>query len=141
MNRDEEQLRLLAIFHYVVAGIAALFSLFPIFHLVLGVFFVVASRKAKAQADAPPEFVGWLFIGLACFFILLGLTMAVMILISGRCLSGRRRYTLCQVLAGIECLFMPFGTILGVFTLVLLSRESVRALFGLPPRAAGVPRV
>jgi hypothetical protein len=29
MNQDDEQLRLLAIFHYVVAGVAGLFSLFP----------------------------------------------------------------------------------------------------------------
>src|SRR5260370_41390118 len=30
MNQDAEHLRLLAIFHYVVAGLAALFSLFPL---------------------------------------------------------------------------------------------------------------
>ncbi|PYK20050.1 MAG: hypothetical protein DME55_03330 [Verrucomicrobia bacterium] len=29
MDRDTEQLNLLAIFHYVVAGLAALFSFFP----------------------------------------------------------------------------------------------------------------
>src|SRR6266550_305048 len=35
MNQDIEQLRLLAIFHYVVAGLAALFSLFPLQTLYL----------------------------------------------------------------------------------------------------------
>ena len=30
MERDTEQLNLLAIFHYVVAGLAALFSFFPL---------------------------------------------------------------------------------------------------------------
>jgi hypothetical protein len=29
----------------------------------------------------------------------------------------------------MECLFVPFGTILGVFTFITLSRESVKALF------------
>jgi hypothetical protein len=33
------------------------------------------------------------------------------------------------VMACIECLFIPFGTILGVLTIVVLARESVRALF------------
>jgi len=33
------------------------------------------------------------------------------------------------VVACIECLFIPFGTILGVFTIVALSRECARALF------------
>jgi hypothetical protein len=32
-------------------------------------------------------------------------------------------------MACIECLFLPFGTILGVFTIIVLSRESVKALF------------
>lgn len=30
MDRDNEHLNLLAIFHYAVAGLAALFSLFPL---------------------------------------------------------------------------------------------------------------
>jgi hypothetical protein len=33
------------------------------------------------------------------------------------------------VVACCECLFMPFGTILGVFTIILLSRESVKSAF------------
>jgi hypothetical protein len=55
--------------------------------------------------------------------------MAICILIAGRCLSRRKGYSFALVIACIECLFVPFGTILGVFTIVALSRESVRALF------------
>jgi hypothetical protein len=29
----------------------------------------------------------------------------------------------------VQCLFMPFGTILGVFTIIILSRESVQRLY------------
>jgi len=36
-------------------------------------------------------------------------------------------------MACIECLFIPFGTILGVFTIVVLSREPVKALFVATP--------
>jgi hypothetical protein len=36
----------------------------------------------------------------------------------------------CLVVAGIECIFMPFGTVLGVFTIIVLMRPSVRNLFG-----------
>ena len=35
----------------------------------------------------------------------------------------------CLVMAGIECLFMPFGTVLGVFTIIVLMRESVKEMF------------
>jgi hypothetical protein len=55
--------------------------------------------------------------------------MAICILIAGRCLSRRKRYSFALVMACIECLFIPFGTILGVFTIIALSRQSVKALF------------
>jgi hypothetical protein len=55
--------------------------------------------------------------------------MAICILIAGRCLSRHKGYSFALVIACIECLFVPFGTILGVFTIVALSRESAKALF------------
>jgi hypothetical protein len=55
--------------------------------------------------------------------------MAICILLAGRCLSRNKHYTFALVMACIECLFIPFGTILGVFTIIALSRESVRTLF------------
>ena len=35
MNQDEEHLKLLSTFHYILAGMAGLFALFPIFHLIM----------------------------------------------------------------------------------------------------------
>jgi len=35
------------------------------------------------------------------------------------------------VLACIACAFMPFGTVLGIFTIIVLSRESVKEIYGL----------
>ena len=37
LNQDLEHLRLLSIFHYVVAGMAAFFACFPILHFLMGV--------------------------------------------------------------------------------------------------------
>jgi hypothetical protein len=42
------------------------------------------------------------------------------------------RYWFALTMACIECLFIPFGTILGVFTIIVLSRESVKELFAAP---------
>ena len=36
-RQDAEHLRILSIFHYVVAGLLALFSMFPIVHLAIGI--------------------------------------------------------------------------------------------------------
>ena len=131
MNQDAEHLRLLAIFHYVVAGLAALFSLFPLLYTTIGAIFISVARHGtpKPGEELPPEFLGWIFAGVGSFLFLLGVAMAICILIAGRCLSRRKCYSFALVMACIECLFVPFGTILGVFTIVALSRESVKALF------------
>src|SRR6266704_5781875 len=131
MDRDTEQLNLLAIFHYVVAGLAALFSFFPLLYTTVGAIFIFAARHgtAKPGEDLPPEFLGWIFAVLGSVLFLIGLSMAICILIAGRSLALRKRYSFALGMACIECLFIPFGTILGVFTIVVLSRESMRGLF------------
>jgi hypothetical protein len=43
MTQDEDHLKLLSIFHYVVGGLAGLFALLPIFHLVIGLVMVFAT--------------------------------------------------------------------------------------------------
>jgi hypothetical protein len=128
MNQDEEHLRLLSIFHYVVAGMVALFSLFPVIHLVIGIMTVINPAFLGPGAP-PPPFVGWLFIGIGLFGILFGETMAVLIFLTGRFLSRSKHHLFCMVIAGIECVIMPFGTVLGVFTLIVLLREPVKDLF------------
>jgi hypothetical protein len=139
MNRDKEHLQLLAIFHYVVAGLAALFSFFPLLYTTVGAIFIFAARHgtAKPGEELPPEFLGWIFAVLGALFFLAGLAMAVCTLIAGRSLALRKRYSFVLVMACIECLFVPFGTILGVFAIVVLSRESVKGLFS--PATVRVP--
>jgi hypothetical protein len=122
---------LLAIFHYVVAGLAGLFSPFPLLYTTIGTIFIFAAKHgtAKPGEDLPPEFLGWIFAVIGSVLFLVGLAMAICILIAGRSISLRKRYSFAMVMACIECVFIPFGTILGVFTIVVLSRESVKALF------------
>jgi hypothetical protein len=131
MNQDTEHLRLLSIFHYIVAGLAALFSFFPLLYTTVGAIFIFAARHGtpKPGEELPPEFLSWIFVGVGSFLFLLGVAMAIWFLIAGRCLSRHRFYSFALVMACVECLFIPFGTILGVFTIIALSRESVKALF------------
>ena len=73
--------------------------------------------------------LGWLLVSGAGFFILSGLTLAGFILATARKLSKRRSHTFCMVLACVECVFLPVGTMLGIFTIIVLNRSSVRQLF------------
>lgn len=132
VGHAEEHLRLLSIFHYIVGGLAALFSFFPLLYAAFGVFMLyAASHPQMQQGEPPPAVVGWFLIGLGALFFLIGETMAVGIALSGRFIVRRRRYWFAFVMACVECLFFPFGIILGVFTIIVLSRALVKQLFGL----------
>ncbi|WP_313460335.1 hypothetical protein [Stenotrophomonas sp.] len=132
---DANHLRLLSIFHYVVGGLTALFSLFPLIHVAIGIGVITGAMPMNDANGNPADdgrMVGWVFVALGGLFILGGLTLAGFTVYAGRCLSARRRHTLCLVVAAFLCMFMPFGTVLGVFTLVVLLRPSVKAAFDVP---------
>ncbi|WP_200268931.1 hypothetical protein [Luteolibacter pohnpeiensis] len=126
--RDQEHLNMLAIFHYVVAGILALASCIPVIHLTFGLFLVFNPPVTKGAEAFPPEF-GWFIVIIACFFITIGWAVAIATFLSGRFISKRQNRMFSFVVACMICLFMPLGTILGVFTLIILSRDSVVALY------------
>jgi hypothetical protein len=97
---------------------------------IIGGFLLYAVRHPGPGNQEPPlAFLGWIFIVLGALFFLASLVMAVCLLIAGRSLSRCKHYSFALVMACIECLFIPLGTILGVFTIVALSRETVKTLF------------
>jgi len=126
MNDDKQNLKLLSIFHYIVGAMTALFSCFPLIHIGIGVAILSGAFDGK---DAPPKFLGLFFIIIPGIMMLCGWTLAVCILIAGSKLAHYRARTFCLVIAGLECVFMPFGTVLGVFTIIVLMKDSVKELF------------
>ena len=71
-----------------------------------------------------------MFAGLGGCGMIFVWVIALLITLSGRRLLQHRSRTFCIIVAALMCLSIPFGTILGVFTLIVLSRPSVRQLFG-----------
>ena len=129
MNQDQHHLKLLSIFHYVVGGMAFLFALIPTIHLTIGTMMVTGRLGGRGDA-VPLEMVGTLLIVIALLWMISAVTYGVCLILSGRALSAGRSYTFSMVMAAISCAFMPFGTVLGVFTLLVLMRPSVRTLYG-----------
>ena len=52
--------------------------------------------------------------------------------LTGRWLAARRNWTFCFVVACLSCMNVPLGTILGVFTILVLQRPGMKGVFGLP---------
>ncbi|MCB1034886.1 MAG: hypothetical protein KDD47_13740 [Acidobacteria bacterium] len=129
MNQDRDHLQLLSIFHYVLAAMTAFFACIPLIHFVLGLS-MVFGRFPESDGDPAMRFVGSIFSILAGMMILMGWSFAVALLLAGRNLARTRRYTFCLVVAALSCAVVPFGTVLGVFTIIVLMRPSVKELFG-----------
>ena len=126
MNSNKENIKLLSIFHYVVGAIMALFSCIPLIHIGFGVAMLVGAFGGK---DAPPRFLGLFFIVFPGIMMLCGWILAICIFIAGTKLAHYKARTYCLVIAGFECMFMPFGTVLGIFTIIILMKDSVKELF------------
>lgn len=138
-SQDAEHLRLLFIFHYILAGLFFLFAFFPVFHVSIGAMITFRpetffSGNSSEMPNEATKLIGLMFMVIGVTIIVLGLLHAVLTAWSGRCIQLRKWRTFSIVAAGLNILAFPFGTVLGVFTIVVLQRPSVRALYP-PPQA------
>ncbi len=134
---DEEHLKLLSICYMISAAISACFSMMGLMYAGMGAVLSEAIKRAPGlgtdTANAPPAFIGWIFgaIGVVVFLILI--TMAGLQLGVALSLKKRKARTFCMVVAAFECLGVPYGTLLGIFTFIVLGRDSVTRLFEANP--------
>lgn len=131
-NKDASNLRLLAIFHYILAGLAVPFLGFLALHYTMMRMVFGNPKMWENQKNPPPfnpeEFFGffqWIYL-FAAVVILAG---SILTFISGRFIARRTHRTFSLVMAGLNCLHFPLGIALGVFTLVVLTKESVARLY------------
>lgn len=129
-REDIDHLNLLSVFHYVVGALGFLFACFPLIHVTIGWMMIHHPDTMWGNHGAhPPAFAGYLFMVMGSLFVLAGWVMAALTVVSGRMISRRTHRLFSVVIAAILCAFVPFGTILGVFTIIVLSRDSVRHLY------------
>ncbi len=133
-NPDEQQLKLLSTLHYVWAAFQAFTGLIGVIFIAAGAFISLMPHVAESK-NPPPAWFGPLFAGLGIIVFVLVEAMAVLTFLVARYLSRRTHHTYCMVMAAINCLSLPFGTALGIFTILALQKASVRAMFDGPPPA------
>jgi len=132
MSEDERYLDILAIFHYILGGITAFFSCFPLIHVAIGLAMMFGAFEST---EGPPAAIGVVFAVFGGVVALCGWALAIAMIVAGRKLKARTSRIFCVVIAAIECLMMPLGTLLGIFTLIVLMKESVVQLFAVTDTA------
>jgi len=133
---DDEHLKLLSLGYMISAGFAAFFSCFGLLYLLMGVVMSVVFSHVPASAktgEPPPAFIGWIFAGIGLVVLLIGSGVAIARFWAARCVKQRKSRTYCMVIAALGCLEFPYGTALGVLTLIVLGRESVAKQFTANP--------
>ncbi len=130
---DEEHLKLLSLGYMISAATTAFFSLFGLMYLFMGVVISAAiahkPEVATNTGQEPPAFLGWIFAGIGLGIFLVMIILAAAKLRAAFCIKNRKTRTFCMVMAGISCLEIPYGTVLGVLTFMVLGRISVVRLF------------
>jgi hypothetical protein len=142
MNEDQQQLHLLGIFWYVFGALAGLCSCLPLVHVGMGIAMLTGNFPHRPDQPFPEKAFGGLIIVFASAFILLGWAFSACMIVTARFLHRHKHYTFCLVLAALLCMQAPFGTVLGVFTILVLARPSVQEIFAREKaraRAAAAP--
>lgn len=134
-SKDAEHLRTLAICHYVNGGLSIVGLAFLFFHYsMMNMFF--GNEQFWQHAQSPPPFnMQEFFKVFVWFYIILGgmlVLSGILNVIAGRFMQRRLHRTFCVVIAGLNCLHMPLGTLLGIFTLIVLTKDSVIQLYSRP---------
>ena len=125
-SQDETHLDNLAVGHYVFGGFLALFACIPLLHFVIGLSLAMGGPVAGEAGQTQPTAFGWFFAAIGLGLFLFGQAVALCVALSGRFIKRRKNYQFSFILACIACAFVPLGTILGVFTILVLSRDSVK---------------
>ena len=131
---DAGHLRLLSIFHYAFAAVGVLGLGFLLLHFLFMRRLMSDPKlfpggNGASLADVFP-LLKWFYLGIGGV-IVVGMALNAL---SGWCLGRQRGRVFCLVVAALDCLQIPFGTALGVFTLMVLLRPTVRDAYAGSPR-------
>ncbi|QDU97300.1 hypothetical protein [Lignipirellula cremea] len=132
-NQDAHDLNRLGMFWYLYAAFQGVFLLaFLLMGGINGLIFFAARGMAQQhhrgqEVATFAPLVMFLTCVFAAVFFAVTLTLSIMV---ARRFSTLQGYGLCRTTSMLICLQMPVGTALGIYTLIVLGRDSIRARFG-----------
>jgi hypothetical protein len=128
-EKERTYLNLLSIFWFILLGLQCMaLAIIPMEGAFLTSMFT--SGGLGSGPNAPPPELGYIFIGILGFAFLLAAAEAIFTCLTAFSLRKRKRYMLCLVYSFFICvLHVPLGTVLGIFTIIVLQPPLVKELF------------
>lgn len=121
----KQHLSALEICNYVYGGLLCIGGLIPLFYVVIGGFLSSDLFLYHVEDDFP-TFIGPVMIGLGLLIFFLVETWGILNILSGRLIANRKGRIFSLIIAGFNCLSIPIGLALGVFTFVTLLNKEVQ---------------
>jgi len=126
---DKQHLGTLSVLHFVGAGLALLGLAFVFVHFAVMRTVFTNPDIWKGTPNPPPA---GLFDAFSWIYVILGGwygTSLVFNVLAGIYLRAQKHRIFCFVVGAFNCVHIPLGTILGIFTIIILARDSVRLSF------------
>ena len=126
----KRHLPILSVLHLVYGAVLTIGGLALLFIVLLGGF-LNSDWLAETSGEAPPVWIGGLLQGLGWVLFVFLEAWGVLNLVSGMNLARQQARTLSMVTGAFNCLSIPLGLVLGIYTFITLSDPEVRAAYGL----------
>ena len=146
-----ERLRLLVIGFYVKGAVGAVCISFLLLHcfFFLGLSFlpesswapkpastvhslsVAPSATPPAAHQGPPVVMFRIFAGVIGLVVLLGWAFGGLTVYAGHCVQNRTHRLFIYIMAALNCPLIPWGTLLGIATVMVLQTPAAQREFGL----------
>ena len=132
-NQDADHLKSLAVAFRVVSGLCAVCVNFAWIYVVVGILSIVSPPASvhstrNDQATFTAGF-GAVFIFIGFFILAAGYVVAYFGFKTAKSMDQRTNWNLCFGTSIALMLFQPIGLILGIFSLIVLNRPSVKEMF------------
>jgi hypothetical protein len=124
MNKDLDHLKILGILHIVWGVLAILAGLF----FGLAYILLASSGTMTVSGNITPETARGIFVVFGIVAIVLSSIYGILVMMAGGKLRKQRGYGFCFFVSILDLLSFP-GIVLGIFTLIVLLRPTVKELF------------
>jgi len=125
---DNEHLNLLSIFYFIFGGLTIFTSFIILAYITLfSAIFTNIPMDDSDIEDFPLEILFYVFAALFLFVFVYG----ILLIIAGINLRKKTKRIFSLVVGCMALISFPFGTALGVFSIIVLTRNSVLELYSL----------